>query len=207
MRLRRAAPAKGCGRRMLNRPRPEERAWGAGSATRARRARVSKDGAASCFKTHRSAAETANAPVPGIALRCSSARGRSRWRAGLLLIHCCLQWPRAGLHPCRREPRICALRRKGEGRSGGAAVAELPRLRQRRGLPRGRRAVGEFRHHLRREQPHGFLRFARVDGAEIDLQRGMLEFADGCDHAADDRRDLRGRADPGAARFRSGRRA
>jgi hypothetical protein len=45
--------ATGRGQRPLNRPRPEERAWYAGSATPVLRARVSKDGAAPAARADR----------------------------------------------------------------------------------------------------------------------------------------------------------
>ena len=47
------------------------------------------------------------------------------------------------------------------------------RLRTRYRLPRRRDGVGECRHHLGGEQPHGVLRLAHVERAEIDLQGGM----------------------------------
>src|SRR5271154_1260669 len=63
------------------------------------------------------------------------------------------------------------------------------------------RLSGELWYHFLGEQPHRFLRFGEIEGAEIDLQRGVLEFADDTFEAADGGFDLVGRADPGAAGF------
>src|SRR5262249_22485280 len=60
--------------------------------------------------------------------------------------------------------------------------------------------VGEMRYDFSRKQPHGLLRRAEIERAEIDLQRGVLEPADRFDHAGDDGPDFFRRADPGAAR-------
>jgi len=65
---------------------------------------------------------------------------------------------------------------------------QFARLRQTRASPATRTAAS-------------ILRVVDVDGAEIDLQRGVLEFADRPQHAGDDDLDLVGRADPGAAQF------
>src|SRR5262249_25851047 len=51
------------------------------------------------------------------------------------------------------------------------------------------------------EQAHRLLRVGERDGAEVDLQRGVLELADRAEHAADDGLHLVGGADPGAARL------
>src|SRR5262249_30264039 len=91
----------------------------------------------------------------------------------------------------RRGP-ISASSRSRTVESGSA------RLRQRLGLSRGGR-VGEMRYDFGRKQPHGLLRLADIERAEIDLQRGVLEPADRFDHAGDDGPDLFRRADPGAA--------
>src|SRR5580704_430870 len=63
------------------------------------------------------------------------------------------------------------------------------------------RFLGKLRYHVFGEQAHRFLRCGEIERAEIDLQRGVLEFADGAFETADDGFDLVRRADPGAAGF------
>src|SRR5580658_7399649 len=63
------------------------------------------------------------------------------------------------------------------------------------------RLSGKLRYHVLGKQPHRFLRLGEIERAEIDLQRGVLEFADDAFEAADGGFDLVGRADPGAAGF------
>src|SRR6516225_9590995 len=92
----------------------------------------------------------------------------------------------------RRGP-ISASSRSRTAESGSA------RLRQRLGLSRDGR-VGEMRYDFGRKQPHGLLRRAEIERAEIDLQRGVLEPADRFDDAGDDGLDLLRRADPRSAR-------
>src|SRR4029077_918613 len=60
---------------------------------------------------------------------------------------------------------------------------------------------GKLRYHVLGKQTHRFLRLGEIERAEIDLQRGVLEFAHGVFEAADDGLDLVGGADPGAAAF------
>src|SRR5580704_4075411 len=93
-------------------------------------------------------------------------------------------WPRSGrVGPC-------------------AGTLHFPTCRAARdGLPLQGRLLRKRRDHFLGEQPHRLLRFGEIERAEIDLQRGVLEFAHGVFETADDGLDLVGRADPGATRL------
>src|SRR5262249_49111021 len=155
------------------------------------RARVSKDedgqdAGPSCFETHRSAAESAQASVFARAAMLLSMRTErilaKRRHVGEPTCGCGSR-PPAAIHcfrtviynepatpTCRAQARRC--RSQAAVKAGGSA-----HLRQRLGLSRGGR-VGEMRYDFGRKQPHGLLGLADIERAEIDLQRGVLEPAD-----------------------------